>query len=255
MSASPAEPAVAANLDRLPAPSPLPRVIDLRAAFVAPFDQTGTELCAPVALAAVLDVELRTAGLVEAGPVSLLFLDYETRHGRDGAPLPAGPVDMPDCLAAVRRSGVCPEALWPFARARRDLRPPEQAYRCARDLGGVDFQPVPRRLDAMLGLLADGHPFVCGLRVYQSFWGSRSRRSGAIALPIRRERETGGHAVVIAGYEREREVFIFRNSFGAQWGDGGYGTLPFAYLLSDHLAFDLWSVTAVGRRRMQHPDR
>ena len=41
----------------------LPMAVDLATALPPPFDQTGTELCAPAALAAVLSCELRGAGL------------------------------------------------------------------------------------------------------------------------------------------------------------------------------------------------
>jgi len=39
----------------------------------------------------------------------------------------------------------------------------------------------------------------------------------------------GGHAVTLVGYKSatgriEDAVFIFKNSYGVDWGQGGYGT-------------------------------
>ncbi len=44
-----------------------------------------------------------------------------------------------------------------------------------------------------------------------------------------------GHAVTLVGYTSatgrlEDTVFIFKNSYGAEWGQGGYGTVTYAYL-------------------------
>lgn len=39
-----------------------------------------------------------------------------------------------------------------------------------------------------------------------------------------------GHAVVLVGYDEDKKVFKFRNSWSANWGKGGYGTLTYKYL-------------------------
>ena len=35
----------------------------------------------------------------------------------------------------------------------------------------------------------------------------------------------GTHAVVLTGYDLNKKVFYFKNSWGQYWGEGGYGTL------------------------------
>ncbi|MBP9680511.1 MAG: C1 family peptidase [Bacteriovorax sp.] len=37
----------------------------------------------------------------------------------------------------------------------------------------------------------------------------------------------GGHAVILTGYDLSKRVFYFKNSWGEEWGDKGYGTVPF----------------------------
>jgi hypothetical protein len=44
-----------------------------------------------------------------------------------------------------------------------------------------------------------------------------------------------GHSIVLTGYEMDDAapgggVFVFRNSDGPRWGDGGYGVMSFAYV-------------------------
>ena len=49
----------------------------------------------------------------------------------------------------------------------------------------------------------------------------------------------GGHAIVLCGYNKDR--IIFRNSWGADWGTNGYGTLPIEYL--SQYGSDFWVLT------------
>ena len=49
-----------------------------------------------------------------------------------------------------------------------------------------------------------------------------------------------GHAVTLVGYSSstgrlEDTVFVFKNSWGPNWGQGGYGTVTYGYL-NQHLA-------------------
>lgn len=40
----------------------------------------------------------------------------------------------------------------------------------------------------------------------------------------------GMHCVVVTGYDDEQSRFEFKNSWSADWGAGGYGTLPYQYV-------------------------
>lgn len=37
----------------------------------------------------------------------------------------------------------------------------------------------------------------------------------------------GGHAILLTGFDSERKVFFFKNSWGESWGHHGYGTVTF----------------------------
>ena len=63
----------------------------------------------------------------------------------------------------------------------------------------------------------------------------------------------GGHAVVAIGYDDEVAIenalcdvptegaLLVRNSWGTDWGEGGYGWLPYDYVLGG-LAVDWWTL-------------
>jgi hypothetical protein len=40
-----------------------------------------------------------------------------------------------------------------------------------------------------------------------------------------------GHVILLVGYDSDSRRFIFRNSWGSEWGDGGYGTVSEDYLI------------------------
>ena len=56
-----------------------------------------------------------------------------------------------------------------------------------------------------------------------------SMMDGVINFPIFNEKVLFKHAVNLAGFDLVREYFIFQNSWGDDWGEGGLGYLPFDY--------------------------
>jgi C1A family cysteine protease len=100
--------------------------------------------------------------------------------------------------------------------------------------------------------VAAGLPVMFGFSVYDSIWNVDA--SGKIPFPSPREGRAGGHAIVVAGYDDKMEIknpgpdgpttkgaFLIRNSWGEQWGDKGYGWLPYEYVLQG-LADDWWTL-------------
>ena len=63
---------------------------------------------------------------------------------------------------------------------------------------------------------------------------------------------SGDHSVALVGYRRDNSFpgggyFVFRNSWGAKWGDNGYGYMPFGYAHQysrDLLAYTTHSITS-----------
>jgi hypothetical protein len=68
-----------------------------------------------------------------------------------------------------------------------------------------------------------------------SFWWTPSvKNSGVLPMPFPWEKSEGGHAVTIIGWEDVEGVdgggyFYIQNSWGKNWGDEGYGRIPYAY--------------------------
>jgi C1A family cysteine protease len=90
---------------------------------------------------------------------------------------------------------------------------------------------APTRLNNLVQALNAGVPVAVGMA-----WPNyRSIHNGY--LSGQRPMANSGHAVTLVGYKSatgriEDAVFIFKNSWGADWGQGGYGTVTYGYLLN-----------------------
>jgi C1A family cysteine protease len=95
----------------------------------------------------------------------------------------------------------------------------------------------------MRSCLAEGFPFVFGFTVYEAFESGAVAKSGVLNMPGPKEKVMGGHAVMAVGYDNPARRFIIRNSWGSDWGQKGYFTMPYNYLSPDkNLADDFWTV-------------
>lgn len=89
--------------------------------------------------------------------------------------------------------------------------------------------------------LARGMPVVAAFEVYEGFYGKDVAKTGRMALPTPTERYASPHAMLIVGYDDADRTLLVRNSWGAAWGDGGYGRVPYA-AYDRGLIPDAWTV-------------
>jgi C1A family cysteine protease len=100
--------------------------------------------------------------------------------------------------------------------------------------------------------LAAGLPSMFGLSIYSSI--EQAEKTGAIPYPIPGEKLLGGHAMIAVGYDEKIKIknsnpgdqettgaLLIRNSWGKEWGEEGYGLLPYSYVLNG-LAIDWWAL-------------
>jgi hypothetical protein len=182
----------------------------------------------------------------EANPFqpSRLFIYYNERVMENTVNSDSG-ARIRDGIKSVAKTGYCPETEWLYDITKFAVRPPAICYQDAKKYKALSYQRVMQSLSQMKGCLAAGTPFVAGFSVYESIRNAEVEKTGNIPLPQQKEALLGGHAILIVGYDDTKQVFNLRNSWGDGWGDGGYGTLPYAYLSSPRLASDFWVINTV----------
>lgn len=225
------------------AASPRPSSVDLRPQCAPVYDQGDLGSCTGNAIAAAMQFERRKQGLADFLP-SRLMIYFLERRSENTVPYDNG-AQIRDGIKAVAQYGVCPESEWAYDPSQFAVCPPQSCFDEAAKDKAVSYLSVNQDVADLTECLAEGYPFVFGFTVYQSFESAAVAQSGVAKLPGWFERPVGGHAVMAVGYDDDAQTFLVRNSWGGQWGQGGYFTLPYAYLGNGNLASDFWTIRLV----------
>lgn len=220
----------------------LSKIIDLRQ-NCSPIENQGMlGSCTGQAIAGA--IELLNKRNNKPTDVSRLFIYYYERLLIGTVNYDSGAY-IRDGIKSVFRWGSPLEKFWPYIISRFTQQPNKVAI----DDGAL--RKVTRyeriiNLQGCLDALTNGFPIIIGFQVYSSFESIVVSRTGMMPYPNkRRERLLGGHAVLLVGYDMQRQVFIARNSWGSGWGDRGYFYMPFEVIDDKTMSGDFWIIKSV----------
>lgn len=142
-------------------------------------------------------------------------------------------------IKALRLFGAPPERYWPYVEEDFDAEPAAFHYAYAQNFKALEYFRLDEDVDILKACLDVGLPFIFGFTCFSSLFDPEVHETGVIPYPEEYENVEGGHAVLAVGYTDSH--VIIRNSWGADWGEGGYGYLPWTYLEQYYgLARDCW---------------
>ena len=154
--------------------------------------------------------------------------------------VPGGGAYFVDALIVLINEGVSSWEQMPYDPSDDRSQPSARARAEAANYKIVDWGTVLRNTHQMFVQeikrhLAAGTPLVVGIPVHPDFDNLSESNpvydddSGAYR---------GGHAVVIVGYDDRRSAFKIINSWGTDWGIGGYGWID--YDASEELIWEIY---------------
>lgn len=159
------------------------------------------------------------------------YQESESRSGDAG-------FTLTEVAQAMKAYGVPLRTEMPYAMTsgmdRKQTPSPDIVAR-ARTRSNVAFYHIPgrdpeRQIENIIHAINENVPVVIGVK-----WPHYKTLRHTALISGQKPRDDYSHAVTLIGYRngagaQEDTTFIFRNSWGRQWGSGGYGFVRYSYL-------------------------
>lgn len=222
--------------------TPAINLVDLRPYCSSIEDQGNLGSCTGQAIAGA--IELLNKRNSKPTDVSRLFIYYYERLILGTVNYDSGAY-IRDGIKATNKYGASLESYWPYNISKYKREPVIEAKNDALNRKVSRYERV-ENFDGCINALTNGYPIVVGFYVYSSFMSATVARTGNMPYPnTKREQLLGGHAVLLVGYDKNKKVFIARNSWGAGWGDRGYFYMPFDVIKNTSMSSDFWIIKEV----------
>jgi hypothetical protein len=232
------------DLEYRPRLAPLPATLDQRTLKGRYVLRQDGQSCTGHALATVVNSVL-AHGQPDAPPRVSPYMLYRLARRYDEF---EGAEDLGSSLRGGLKGwfhhGVALESDWPSLEMQPEPDIDEESFaaKCrARPLGAF-YRVNPYRLDDMQSAINELHAIAVSAAIHDGWiqpvrWKRGRETVTMIETPINRRR-LGGHAFTLVGYNRFG--FLVQNSWGEEWGKGGYATLSYEDWLDS--AYDAWVV-------------
>lgn len=219
---------------------------DLRSSTFPPvFDQGRYSSCVENALANAISYLFFKIHNVRQKP-SRFFMYFTTRVFEQRTDKRAAYVadkdtgSWPICAVnAANKYGWSDEGVWPYDAAHFKTAPGARCYAKNHRLyvSEIPMANAQKLVDGesdvvyrMKLALDRSCPVMIAVKLWASFFAVKS--DGKVPLPdAGAEKYAGLHALLVVGYADSSKAFVVQNSWGTRWGDKGYATVPYRYVV------------------------
>ena len=154
---------------------------------------------------------------------------------------------MDGCMI-INQLGVCSESEFPHLMDKDQNvinfreKPSDSVINSAllhRYPGFKDVTENGSLLETIKICLSGGYPVLMAFIMFNSFMDQSVRETGIVSVPMSNplDQPIGGHEVLIVGYEPG--YLLVLNSWGPEWGLGGFFKMPVEYLTASWQDIDL----------------
>ncbi len=205
-------------------------------------DQSGRGTCSVFAIVGLMEFEYAHL-LGQKVNLSVEYLNWAsnqvTGETEDGS-------FFSDALKGLLKYGICEDSLFPYysrnytkkvepsAAALKDGKKRREARIDWIKQWNPNFGMSGDQILQVKAQIRAGHPVAIGFQWPKGEGDYRRVVDGIMTVPPR-EGVFDGHSIIMVGYQDDPKIsgggwFLFRNSHGINYGDGGYGKMPYEYL-------------------------
>lgn len=178
-------------------------------------------------------------------PKTILYsrlFNYYNARALEGSVQSDSGCQIRDAIKVVNKVGSTDEQIWPYIIKKYVEKPVQLAYTDALKKTVTKYRRVNQTRADIKSCLSSGYPVIIGITCYTSMFTTACYNTGAIPMPKRGEQVYGGHCILLVGYDDAAQTYEFQNSWGAMWGNKGFGTIPYAYIENPNYASDFWMI-------------
>lgn len=210
-------------------------------------DQGDLSSCTGSALTSAYETMVNIKLPKHRGELSRLFVYYNERDMEgsitrdEGATLRSG-------IKTLKRNGVCLESYWPYLDSLWSKQPTSRAYENAQ-YRIIDNYERLQLLDDMRYCLYQLKPFVFGIPIFED---TQPEPLNEWTFAETGDRLLGYHAMVCMGYDDRKSRFLVKNSWGTDWGLGGWCYVDYEFMRRE--ALDCWTFDILVRDELPQPE-
>ncbi len=228
----------------------LPKIVDLSGDMTPARNQSDRGTCTFFSTMGIIEATIKKDLKIDVN-LSEEFLNYTAKKYGSYESIEGSVIT--DNIRAMYHSGLLLEDDWSYQSSwfRKGLpcgdyeasdstapkicfshnRPNEKALKRVISADKIKFYSLEKNTTELIKFLAnDKRPVTMSVTVNFNGWPSSGETSYSEELRqecIKSPADCGGHSIVITGYDMDKRVFMFKNSWGKDWGKNGYGTIPF----------------------------
>ena len=136
-----------------------------------------------------------------------------------------------DIGRALLNTGVCKESTWGYSADHLMAAPTTAADTEAAMLKIVSYEYLPGGLADIKNAIAQGIPVLLTIEIHQGIYnqtGAWQTHNWDTSTPI-----MGYHEVLVIGYDDASKRLLAENSWGPDYGDGGFFGIPYEMTLGE----------------------
>lgn len=206
---------------------------------------TANAICAVYGFDLLNNFKFPSSSLKESFFPSRLYLYYKEREKETKNKIEDKGAVISDGINILQDNGVCSEEKWPYDISNVNIKPSTECDIEAKNHCSIEHRRVAQKLEDIKNCISNNFPIVFGFDVFESFENLSENNNFIVSFPQINEKQLGGHAVVIVGFNDETKLFKIRNSWGESWGDKGYFYMPYEFVLNQSWCADFWIVSKV----------